>query len=77
MVEEDVTIARWGFAAMLIFASLLTADFLCWLHEHGIHLSEPILKFLRRPIGEVLIVLVCVGGLVQHGATKGFLAARG
>lgn len=72
MIEEDVTIARWGFAAMLVFASLMAAAFVCWLHEHGIHPSKPVLKFLHRPFGEVLIVLVCVGGLVHHGATKGF-----
>ena len=72
MIEEDVTIARWGFAAMLIFASLMAAAFVYWLHEHGIHPSKPVIKFLHRPLGEVLIVLVCVGGLVHHGATKGF-----
>lgn len=72
MNEENIMIARWGFAALLIFSSLMMAVLMCWLHEHDIHLSEPILKFLRRPVGEVLIVLVCVGGLVQHGATKGF-----
>lgn len=72
MIEEDVTIARWGFAAMLVFASLMAAAFVCWLHEHGIHPSKPVLKFLHRPFGEVLIVLVCVGGLIHHGATKGF-----
>ena len=75
MIEEDVTIARFGIAAVLIFASLLAAAFLYWLHERDIHLSRPILKLLRRPVGEVLIVLVCVGGLVQHGSTKGFFGA--
>ena len=70
--EENIMLARWGFAALLIFSSLMMAVLMCWLHEHDIHLSEPILKFLRRPVGEVLIVLVCAGGLVQHGATKGF-----
>ena len=77
MIEEDVTIARWGFAAMLVFASLMAAVFVCWLHEHGIHPSKPVLEFLHRPFGEVLIVLVCVGGLVHHGATKGFSEVRG
>ena len=72
MNEENIMLARWGFAALLIFSSLVMAVLMCWLHEHDIHLSEPILKFLRRPVGEVLIVLVCAGGLVQHGATKGF-----
>lgn len=72
MNEENIMIARWGFAALLIFSSLMMAVLMCWLHEHDLHLFEPILKFLRRPVGEVLIVLVCVGGLVQHGATKGF-----
>ena len=75
MIEENITVARWGFASMLVASSLLAAAFLCWLHKHDIHLSESILRFLRRPIGEVLIVLVCVGGLVQHGATKGFFGS--
>ena len=73
MIEEDATIARLGFAAMLVFVSLLAAAFVCWLHEHGIHPSKPVIKFLHRPLGEVLIVLVCVGAFVHHGATKGFL----
>lgn len=73
MVEENAVIARWGFATMLIFASLMAAAFVCWLHEHGIHPSKSVIKFLHRPLGEVLIVLVCVGAFVHHGATKGFL----
>lgn len=73
LVEEDVTIARWGLAATMVVGFLLTAAFLCWLHERDIHPFEPILKFMRRPVGEILLVLLCVGGLVQYGATKGFL----
>ena len=73
MTEEDMMIARWGFSSLLVIGSLLAAAFLCWLREQDIRLSEPILKFWRRPIGEVLIVLVSVCGLVHHGATKGFL----
>lgn len=68
-------IARWGFAAMLISASLMATVFVRWLHEQGIHPSKSVLKFLHRPFGEVLVVLVCVGGLVHHGATKGFLGS--
>lgn len=73
MTEEDMMIARWGFSSLLVIGSLLAAVFLRWLREQDIRLSEPILKFWRRPIGEVLIVLVSVCGLVHHGATKGFL----
>ena len=57
MIEEDVTIARWGFAAMLVFASLMAAAFVCWLHEHGIHPSKPVLKFLLLVPGQVLRAL--------------------
>lgn len=60
---------------MLVFVSLLAAAFVCWLHEHGIHPSKPVIKFLHRPLGEVLIVLVCIGAFVHHGATKGFLGS--
>ncbi len=72
MTEKELTIARLGLTAAVIFVPLLAAVFLRWLYEHDISVFKPILKFLRRPVGEVLIVLACVGGLVQHGATKGF-----
>ena len=47
MVEEDVTIARWGLAATMVVGFMLASAFLCWLHERDIHPFEPNLKFLR------------------------------
>ena len=40
--------------------------------------SDPfasIRRFLRRPLGEVLLVLACACGLIQHGATKNLLGS--
>lgn len=77
MSEEDLTVARWGLAAALTVSALLAAAFVCWLHEHGIYAPRQVFRFLRRPVGEVFVVLACIGGLVHHGATKGFLDGRG
>ena len=65
-MHEDPTIMRWGFASFVVIGSLLVAMAVCWLHEHEIYVLRSVQRFLHRPIGEVLIVLVCVGGLVQY-----------
>ena len=75
MIEEEMAVVGWGFSSMLVAGSLLAAAFFCWLHERDIHLSRPIVKLLHRPVGEVLIVLTCVGAFVHHGATKGFFGS--
>lgn len=75
MTEGDIATLWWRLAAMLAVGCMLTATFICWLREHDIHPFEPILMFLRRPVGEILIVVACVGGFVQHGGTKGFLGS--
>ena len=75
MNEENIMIARWGLAALLLLSSLMLVAFVCWLHERDIHLSKTIIRLLHRPIGEVMIVLVCVGAFVHHGATKGFFGS--
>ena len=54
-------------------ALLLAAALIGWLHERNIHVLRRGLGFLHRPLGEALILLVCVVGLVHYGATKGFL----
>ena len=73
-VQENV---RIGVLSVVVEALLLVIACLIWLHGRDIRIFKPILKLPRRPIGEVLIVFACVGGLVQHGATKGFFGGRG
>lgn len=42
---EDITVARWGLASMLLIGVFMCGIFLCWLHERDIHILRPILGF--------------------------------
>ena len=65
----------FGLILFILIGTLLSVAFLFGLREWGLRLFDPVLKFLRRPLGEVLVVLFCVGGLVHLGSTKGFLGS--
>lgn len=60
-----------GFAALAVIGLLLILATGRWLFQRGVRIVAPISGFLRRPVVEVLVVLVCVGGFVRYGATKG------
>ena len=62
---EDLTVAQWGLASMLFIGVFMFGIFLCWLHGRDIHISWPIIRFLHRPIGEVIVVLMCVFGFMK------------
>lgn len=60
----------WGLGGLAAFSALIVTWFVCLLRAQGVRPLRTLLTFLHRPIGEVLVGLVCVGGFVQYGSTK-------
>ena len=67
---SDSSSVWWGLGGLVTFTVLTVAWFVCLLHSHGIRPFRLLHRLLHRPIGEVLLGLVCVGGFVQYGSTK-------
>ena len=58
---------------ILVFCAILS--FCAWIilvcNEKGIHPLAGVTRLIHQPLGELLLLLVVVGGFVQYGATKG------
>lgn len=67
---RDLAAAQWAICAFPAIGALMAVWLACLLRERGIRPLRALARLMRRPAGEALAVLACVGGLVHHGATK-------
>lgn len=67
---RDLAAAQWAICAFPAIGALMAVWLACLLRERGIRPLRALARLTRRPAGEALAVLACVGGLVHHGATK-------
>ena len=67
---EGTNASVWMVAAMLSVGMLLCISAALWLREKGLFDFRRIAALRRRPLAEIALVAVIVGGFVHHGATK-------
>ena len=74
MFCEISTISKipwWTWSIAAIAGGLMLVCILLKVREFGIHPLRKIALAFRRPWFETLLLLFCIGGFVQYGATKG------
>ena len=64
-------ITWWMWAMIAVVGILLSLCVILKLHELDIYPLREATKIIRRPWFETFLLLFCVGGLIQYGATKG------
>ena len=69
----------WLAVAVLVLAAavLLCVSVALWLREHGMLPLWRFASMRRRPLAELALVAVFVGGFVHYGASKGMRGADG
>ena len=68
---RDLAAAQWAIGAFPAIGALMAVWLACLLRERGIRPLRALARPMRRrPRWEALAALMCVGGLVHHGATK-------
>lgn len=72
---RDLAAARWAICAFPAIGALMAVWIACLLRERGIRPLRALARPMRRSRWEALAALVCVGGLVHHGATKHTVAS--
>lgn len=68
-----MSVACWGLLGVLPVAVMLAIPAARWFRRHRIDVFHPIVTWFHRPVGEMVILAACVGGIVQYGSTKGFV----
>ncbi len=66
----NVQAAAWAICAFPAIGALVAVWLACLLRERGIRPLRALARPMRRSHWEALAALMCVGGLVHHGATK-------
>ena len=67
---RDLAAAQWAIGAFPAIGALMAVWLACLLRERGIRPLRALARPMRCPRWEALAALMCVGGLVHHGATK-------
>ena len=70
MIEPHV-MHEFGVIGLMLGCGLISVALFVWLYESDSELRRRILEFVHRPVVEILIIMACVGTVVQTGATKG------
>ena len=70
-VVGNLNITWWMWAMIVTVGILLSLCVILKLHELDIYPLREATRVVRRPWFETFLLLFCVGGLIQYGATKG------
>lgn len=72
MIMLNVIHTNWWTDLMVVAAVLLfVLSLVLKMHEWGICPLRETTRLLHRPWFEAVVLLFCIGGLVQYGSTKG------
>ena len=66
----NVVLDAWTLAMVVAATLCLCAAGALWLREHELVTPRVISPLRRKPLVELAVIAVIVGGFVKHGATK-------